>query len=329
MTARTGPLPTWLIWQPRPFPDTNLLLLTGRRPALVDGGFVGHAEQTAAWVRAHTDDLALVVNTHWHADHVGANSLLQAGGAHIAASGIDAAALARPDPGCCTAEYLDQPVAPYTVDEPLTDGQILRLGDASWQVVATPGHTPGHLSLWQPDQRLLIVGDAVSDYDVGWVNIALDGPDTAATALASLQRLAELNPRVLLPARGPIPHDPAAAIAAGLRRARRLVDDPAGAVRYGARRILAFAVMIRNGIPVRDIEPYLHARAWVTDAARLLDTTGEDFAAELVDSMLRGGALISRDVRLHATADHTPVSAKTLRVPFPAAWPTGGGRSAG
>jgi hypothetical protein len=183
--------------------------------------------------------------------------------------------------------------------------------------------------LWQPDQRLLIVGDAVSDYDVGWVNIALDGPDTAATALASLQRLAELNPRVLLPAHGPIPHDPAAAIAAGLRRARRLVDDPAGAVRYGARRILAFAVMIRNGIPVRDIEPYLHARAWVTDAARLLDTTGEDFAAELVDSMLRGGALISRDVRLHATADHTPVSAKTLRVPFPAAWPTGGGRSAG
>ena len=57
------------------------------------------------------------------------------------------------------------------------DGQILPLGAAEWQVIATPGHTPGHLCLWQPDEQLLIVGDALSDYDVGWVNLALDGPD--------------------------------------------------------------------------------------------------------------------------------------------------------
>jgi glyoxylase-like metal-dependent hydrolase (beta-lactamase superfamily II) len=60
--------------------------------------------------------------------------------------------------------------------------QLLRLGDADWQVISTPGHTPGHLALWQPQERLLIVGDALSDYDVGWVNIALDGPDAAALA---------------------------------------------------------------------------------------------------------------------------------------------------
>ena len=49
--------------------------------------------QHSAHGELHTDDLALVVNTHWHADHVGANSLLQAGGAHIAASDIDAGRL--------------------------------------------------------------------------------------------------------------------------------------------------------------------------------------------------------------------------------------------
>src|SRR5688500_17542925 len=59
-------LPSWVMWQQRPFPDANLLLLPGRQPALVDSGFVGHAEETAAWVRAHTGDLALAVNTHWH-----------------------------------------------------------------------------------------------------------------------------------------------------------------------------------------------------------------------------------------------------------------------
>ncbi|WP_324614506.1 MBL fold metallo-hydrolase [Streptomyces sp. MMG1121] len=33
-----------------------------------------------------------------------------------------------------------------------------------------PGHTPGHLALGQPEERLLVVGDALSDYDVGWVD---------------------------------------------------------------------------------------------------------------------------------------------------------------
>jgi glyoxylase-like metal-dependent hydrolase (beta-lactamase superfamily II) len=314
-------LPAWVTWQRRPFPDANLLLLHGRQPALVDSGFVAHAQDTAAWTRAPAGQVALVVNTHWHADHVGGNGLLQASGAGIAASAPDAVAVARRDPGCCLAEYLDQPVSPYTVDAPLDDGQVLRLGDADWEVVRTPGHTPGHLSLWQPEEGLLVVGDALSDYDVGWVNLALDGPDVAVTALASLQRLADLAPQVLLPAHGPIPSDPAAAFAAALARAQRLVDDPAGAVWYGARRIFAFALMIRDGIPTDEVERYLHARAWLADAARLLRRSPEALAAELVDTMLASGAIVLRDRRLHAAAEHTRVAAGSLRVPFPRAWP--------
>jgi hypothetical protein len=233
--------------------------------------------------------------------------------------------VARRDPGCCQAEYLDQPVSPYTIDQPLHDGQILRLGDADWQVI----RTPGHLSLWQPEERLLAVGDALSDYDVGWVNLALDGPQAAATALASLQRLAGLAPQVLVPAHGPIPADPAAAFAAALGRAQRLVDDPAGAVWYGARRIIAFALMIRDGIPTDQIEPYLHVRAWLTDAARLLGRTPEELAAELVDTMLASGAIVLRGGRLHAAAEHTPVAAASLRVPFPRAWPPAAPTTAG
>ncbi|MCX5451588.1 MBL fold metallo-hydrolase [Streptomyces nigrescens] len=314
-------LPPWVTWRPRPFPDANLLLLHGRQPALVDSGFVGHAEDTAAWARAHAGEIGLVVNTHWHSDHVGGNALLQARGAAIAAGAPEAEAISRRDPGCCAAEYLDQPVAPYTVDMSLDDGQVLRLGDTDWEVVRTPGHTPGHLALWQPDERLLVAGDALSDYDVGWVNLALDGLDAATTALASLKRMADLAPRVILPSHGPIPADPTAAFDTALRRAQRLVDDPDGAVWYGARRIFAFALMIRGGIASDEVEPYLHARAWLTDAARLLDLTPEALATELVAAMLRNRALVLRDGRLHAAADHTPVAAESLRVPYPRAWP--------
>jgi glyoxylase-like metal-dependent hydrolase (beta-lactamase superfamily II) len=322
MTDDPGRLPSWVAWEQRPFPDANLLFLPGRNPVLVDSGFVGHANRTADWVHARTGQLSLVVNTHWHSDHVGGNGLLQAKGAGIAAAVTDADTISRRDPGCCQAEYLDQPVAPYTVDHPLRDEQVMQLGQAEWQVIATPGHTPGHLCLWQPDERLLVVGDVLSDYDVGWVNIALDGPAAAATALASLQRLSDLSPRILIPAHGPILADTASALAAALRRAQRLVDDPDGAVWYGARRVFAYALMIRGGIPTTQVEQYLHQRAWLIDAARLLDQAPDALAAELVESMLRGGSIVVREGRIYAAAEHAPVTPESLDVPFPRAWPS-------
>lgn len=322
IVPRSRSLPAWVCWQRRAFPDANLLLLRGSQPALVDSGFVGHAADTQEWACAQAGgNVAVVVNTHWHADHVGGNAALQSSGAMIAASAPDAAAVRRRDPGCCLAEYLDQPVAPYTVDWSLADGQLIQLGDAHWQVVSTPGHTPGHLSLWQPDERLLATGDTLSDYDVGWVNLALDGPGAAAVAVASLERIASLRPRVLLPSHGPIPADPAAAFDVGLRRAQRLVDDHEGAVWYAARRIFAYALMIRGGLDLDDVEAYLLARAWFTDAARLLRRRPESLATELVDAMRRGGAVVERDRRLHAAADHTPVPGDTLDQPLPQQWP--------
>ena len=314
-------LPDWVIWRQRPFPDANLLLLPGPRAALVDSGFVGHADETLAWADAHAGAIGLVVNTHWHSDHVGGNGLLQRTGAGIAAAAPESDAINRRDPGCCVAEYLDQPVAPYTVDVALEDGDVRQLGEAAWQVVRTPGHTAGHLCLWQPEERLLAVGDALSDYDVGWVNLALDGPAAATTALASQQRLADLAPRVILPAHGPIPADAAAALATAVARTQRLVDDPEYAVWHGARRIFAFALMIRGGIPTTDAEGYLLARAWAADAARLLRRDPEDFGQELIAAMLANGAIVVRAGRLHASAEHTPVAPRSLPRGFPRAWP--------
>jgi hypothetical protein len=207
------------------------------------------------------------------------------------------------------------------VDQALVDGEVLSLGEAQWRVVATPGHTRGHLCLWQPEERLLVVGDALSDYDVGWVSAALDGPNAAATALASLDRLIALDPRVLLTAHGPIPTDTRAALAGARRRAQRLVDDPEGAVWYAARRIFAYALMIRGGISTDTVEGYLLARSWLLDAASQLRCDPADLATELVSGMRRGGAVAETDGRLRAAAEHTEVPPTALEQPWPRNWP--------
>ncbi|MEU9331278.1 MBL fold metallo-hydrolase [Streptomyces canus] len=68
---------------------------------MVDTDFVGHADETAAWARTHAGNVDLVVNTHWHSDHVGGNALLHAQGSAIAAGTPGADAITRRDPGCC------------------------------------------------------------------------------------------------------------------------------------------------------------------------------------------------------------------------------------
>jgi len=54
------------------------------------------------------------------------------------------------------------------------------------------------------------------------------------------------------------------------------------------------------------------------DAARLLHTTPEAFAAELVDTMLGSGAVVLQNGSLHAVAEHKAVTACSIHVPFPA-----------
>jgi glyoxylase-like metal-dependent hydrolase (beta-lactamase superfamily II) len=88
-------------WWQRPFPDAHTLLLPCRQPAPVDTGFGGHADETAASARTYAGNVDLVVNTHWHSDHVGGNALLHAQGSAITADTPEADAITSRDPGRC------------------------------------------------------------------------------------------------------------------------------------------------------------------------------------------------------------------------------------
>lgn len=78
------------------------------------------------------------------------------------------------------------------VDGTLEDGQVLPV-HGGVQVVYTPGHTPGHISLYVPDERLLIAADMlrVEDGQLLGPNAA-NTPDMAQ-AEESLAKLAVLD----------------------------------------------------------------------------------------------------------------------------------------
>jgi hydroxyacylglutathione hydrolase len=109
----------------------------------------------------------LVLNTHWHHDHMGGNAALAAAGARI----IAPAEVARRGP----------------VDQVVSPGQIVTLGDTALEVLDVGGHTLGHIAYHDAADAAAFVGDALFPMGCGRL---FEGD--AEQMWASLQRLAAL-----------------------------------------------------------------------------------------------------------------------------------------
>jgi glyoxylase-like metal-dependent hydrolase (beta-lactamase superfamily II) len=102
-----------------------------------------------------------------------------------------------------TAVRVETPVA-----RRLVDGESIVLAGPvteRWRVLHTPGHAPGHVCLWNDEERAVVVGDMVAS--VGTILIdPVDGD--MRVYLEQLGRLAALEARVALPAHGDPIDDP-------------------------------------------------------------------------------------------------------------------------
>ena len=165
---------------------------------------------------------AAIVMTHAHFDHFGSlKELADRWDAPIYAHAADhpymdgTANTPPPDPGVGggilpTLSPLF-PRGPVNVSDRLNplpmDGTVP--GMPGWMWVHTPGHTPGHVSFFRPEDRALIAGDAFittnqeSAYAVATQEIEMHGPPTYFTqdwtaARESVRRLAALAPEVAI-----------------------------------------------------------------------------------------------------------------------------------
>lgn len=173
-----------------PATHTNSYALGGRDVLLVEPATPYEDEQREwiAWARelASTGrNIRAIVATHHHPDHVGGAALLSKElGLPVWAHEL-------------TATRIDVPVARM-----LADGDEIVLAgprDETWRVLHTPGHAPGHVCLFEPRSRTVIVGDMVAS--VGTILIA-PGDGDMALYLEQLERLASLDASLALPAHG-------------------------------------------------------------------------------------------------------------------------------
>lgn len=302
---------TQLSFFERPYPSANVVLLLGDAPILVDSGFGSDTTALIHWLESQgvvPDQLALVVNTHYHSDHVGGNHLLQTQfGCRIAAHALEAEAVNARHIEACAARWLRQPVEQYYVDQPLIDGEVLCTGNVAWQVLHTPGHTRGHISLFDQQSRILIGGDVVHENDVGWLNSWLEGADSVDVALSTLARLEQLAPAIVLPGHGHPITDVPVALHKARTRLERWRHDAEGAAWHAAKRIFAFALMINDGIADTAVAAYLESSPWLMEmAATPFGVDQETMQRLVVEEMLRSGAATVRAGQMMAVGEHIP-----------------------
>ena len=128
-----------------------------------------------------------VVLTHAHFDHMlAANMVCAALNAPLYVGEGDVAALADPIRNLSGVFQMCPPIR-MTADNVLSDGDVLTVGDMSFTVLETPGHTPGCICLM--GDGVLFSGDTLFRDSIGRVDFP--GGDVPSM-LVSLRRLAQL-----------------------------------------------------------------------------------------------------------------------------------------
>ena len=191
-------------------------------------------------------DLGGIIFTHQDLDHVGSGAaLVRRSGARVLALAVEAPYIdgglrpLKPTP-----EMLEQRpqmremlqrLEPIGVDELLEDGERLDLAGGT-RVVFTPGHTPGHATLYLEGPRVLVAGDALTAEE-GHLN----GPNPPVTldmdeASRSVGRLAELDVETIVCYHGGVVNEDANGQLNRRKIPSFVASFPAGGVTQLARR---------------------------------------------------------------------------------------------
>jgi len=274
--------------------SNNVLFVGSRQTALVDSGYLTHAPQTVALVTHALQGrpLDLLLNTHLHSDHCGGNAALQrVFGCRTLIPAAEADKVRAWDEEALSYRATGQQCERFRFDAVIEADATLELGDLQWQALAAPGHDPHSLILYCPDERILISADALWENGFGVVFPELDGESGFAEVRATLERIAALDVRLVIPGHGAPFTNVGRALATAFSRLDYLSADPARNAQNAVKVLLKFLLLERRQIALADIEPLLSRMRLFGEAnRRYLRQPPQALADWAVAQLLRAGA---------------------------------------
>lgn len=243
--------------------SSNNILLNGREGhVLIDSGYARHAPLTLALLATPQGlgaaPLARLVNTHCHSDHMGGNAAIKAHyGCPIALPDGEAPLIDAWDENTLLLAYTDQRADRFVYDEVIRAGETHVWGDLEWQALAAPGHDMGALVFFNPEHRILVSGDALWANGYGFVMPReIDARALPATR-ATLEMLAALDVRVVIPGHGEPFADVGAALERAFARTAAFEADSLRVARHALKVVLTFALLDQRRLPLAGMPAYV------------------------------------------------------------------------
>lgn len=300
-TPTAAPLPADITVLERGWLSANNIVFTGPQgTAIVDTGYCAHAEQTVALVEGALDGrpLDLLLNTHLHSDHCGGNAALQAAwpGVRTLIPPGQAAHVAEWNPYALSYTPTGQDCPRFRMDGVLQPGTALRLGTRDWQVHAAPGHDTHSVVLFEPHDCILISADALWENGFGVVFPELEGDSAFGDVAATLDLIASLAPRTVIPGHGSVFHDAPRALQAARRRLDGFVQSPAKHALYAAKVLLKYKLLEWQRVHQDDLRAWAAATPYfgMLQARYFGDQPLPAWLDTLADDLVRSGAAMRR-----------------------------------
>jgi hydroxyacylglutathione hydrolase len=144
--------------------DSNIFVIPGEKATVVDTGTGMNKNQVLTQIAEFIDltDITQIILTHEHFDHAGGVKQL------FEATDEKATIIAHKDAATkiekgesMFARLLGGSMPKMPVDQKISGGEILKIGDKEFKVIHTPGHTPGCICLYNNETKTLFSGDTV------------------------------------------------------------------------------------------------------------------------------------------------------------------------
>jgi glyoxylase-like metal-dependent hydrolase (beta-lactamase superfamily II) len=242
--------------------SNNILLKSRDGHVLIDSGYGRHAPLTLALLETpqglSAEPLARLVNTHCHSDHMGGNAAIQSRyRCAVALPEAEAWLIDSWDEAALLLAYADQRADRFTYDDVIRAGQTHVWGELEWQAIAAPGHAMGALVFFNSEHRILISGDALWARGYGLVMPPEVDPAALPATRATLEMIAGLDARIVIPGHGEPFTDVGPALEHAFARTAAFEADSLRTARHALKAILSFALLDRRRLSLAGLSAYV------------------------------------------------------------------------
>jgi hydroxyacylglutathione hydrolase len=185
------------VWRDPTANNANTYLINGSKKILVDPGhyhLFGNVKDHLSKLSITPQDIDLIILTHGHPDHAEAVRGFSDSRALIALheSELDFVKKLAPHYGNAMG------ITEFEPQILLREGE-LQVGDMAFQIIHAPGHSPGSICIYWPQEKTLITGDVVFYQGIGRTDLP---GGNGQTLKESLKTLSGLEVEHLLPGHG-------------------------------------------------------------------------------------------------------------------------------